>query len=350
MLILPAFMEKLLSEVQLAELRKMIDDARRVVCVCHVNPDGDALGSTLALWHWMRSMGKECSVVVPNCFPDFLAWMPGASEIIRYDKRKEDAERLMGGADLMWVCDLNCSKRVLEMENALLGSPACKVMVDHHQDPDDFCNMVISEPQMCATCEILCHVLYQMGVLQEAGLDMAVCLYTGMMTDTGAFTYNSSRPVIFDCICRLLERGVDKDRIYRNVMWTATPARMRLIGYMLYVKMEVQKGLHTSLMTLTNAERRMLGVKNGDTEGVVNLPLQISGMRLSALLSEDTEHRNVVRISLRSVDDFPCNEMSARFFNGGGHMNAAGGRLECSMDEAVKRFHEAVKSYEALLK
>ena len=325
---LPAFMEKILSDGQLAELRKIIDDARRVVCVCHVNPDGDALGSTLALWHWMRSMGKECSVVVPNCFPDFLAWMPGASEIVRYDKHKEDAERLMGGADLMWVCDLNCSKRVQEMEAAVLGSPACKVMVDHHQDPEDFCNMVISEPQMCATCEILCHVLYQMGVLQEAGLDMAVCLYTGMMTDTGAFTYNSNRPVVFDCICRLLERGVDKDRIYRNVMWTATPARMRL----------------------TNAERRMLGIKNGDTEGVVNLPLQISGMRLSALLSEDTEHRNVVRISLRSVDDFPCNELCARFFNGGGHLNAAGGRLECSMDEAVKRFHEAVKFYEAMLK
>lgn len=343
-------MEKLLSEVQLAELRKMIDDARRVVCVCHVNPDGDALGSTLALWHWMRSLGKECNVVVPNSFPDFLAWMPGASDIVRYDKHREKAEQLMASADMMWVCDLNSSNRVLEMEGALVGSPARKVMVDHHLEPDGFCDMVISEPQMCATCEILCHILYQAGVLQEAGLDMAVCLYTGLMTDTGAFTYNSSRPVIFECISHLLERGVDKDRIYRNVMWTATPARMRLMGYMLYVKMEVKKELHTSLMTLTNAERRMLGVKNGDTEGIVNLPLQIGGMRLSALLSEDTEHRNVVRISLRSVDDFPCNEMSARFFNGGGHMNAAGGRLECSMDEAVKRFHEAVKFYEASLK
>ena len=343
-------MEKLLNDVQLGELQSMIDEARCVVCVCHVNPDGDALGSTLAVWHWMRSLGKECSVVVPNGFPDFLAWMPGASEIVRYDKRKEDAERLMAGADLMWVCDMNSSDRVLEMEHAMTGSPARKVMVDHHLEPDGFCDLVISEPRMCATCEILCHILYQAGVLQDAGLDMAVCLYTGLMTDTGAFTYNSSRPVIFECVSHLLERGVDKDRIYRNVMWTATPARMRLMGYMLYVKMEVQKDLHTSLMTLTNAERRMLGVKNGDTEGIVNLPLQIGGMRLSALLSEDTEHRNVVRISLRSVDDFPCNEMCARFFNGGGHMNAAGGRLECPMEEAVKRFREAVKFYEAYLK
>ena len=343
-------MEKLLSDEQLVQLRRMIDDATRVVCVCHVNPDGDALGSTLAVWHWMRSLGKECSVVVPNSFPDFLAWMPGASEIVRYDKHKEEAEQLMAAADLMWVCDMNGANRVLEMEGALAGSPARKVMVDHHLEPEGFCDMVISEPRMCATCEILCHILYQAGVLQNAGLDMAVCLYTGLMTDTGAFTYNSSRPVIFECVAHLLERGVDKDRIYRNVMWTATPARMRLMGYMLYVKMEVQKELHTSLMTLTNAERRMLGVKNGETEGIVNLPLQIGGMRLSALLSEDTEHRNVVRISLRSVDDFPCNEMSARFFNGGGHMNAAGGRLECSMEEAVKRFREAVKFYEAVLK
>ena len=343
-------MEKLLDDVQLAVLHRMIDDARRVVCVCHVNPDGDALGSTLAIWHWMRALGKECRVVVPNGFPDFLAWLPGAGEIVRYDKRKAEAEGILAEADLMWVCDLNAPKRVLEMEDAVVQSPAGKVMVDHHLDPDDFCDLVISEPSMCATCELLCHVMYQAGLLQEAETDMAVCLYTGLMTDTGAFTFNSNRPVIFECVSHLLERGVDKDRIYRNVMWTATPARMRLIGYMLYVKMEIQKGVHASLMTLTNRERRMLGVKNGDTEGVVNMPLQIGGMRLSALLSEDTEHRNVIRVSLRSVDDFPCNEMSARFFNGGGHVNAAGGRLECSMDEAVRRFHEAVRFYESRLR
>jgi phosphoesterase RecJ-like protein len=178
----------------------------------------------------------------------------------------------------------------------------------------------------------------------------AVCLYTGMMTDTGAFTYASSRSVIYECISLLLARGIDKDRIYRNVFWTSTPNRMRLVGYMLYVKMETIPGMNATVMTLTNQERRMLGVKNGDTEGIVNMPLQIQGMRLSVFISEDTEHPGFVKFSLRSVDDFPCNEMSARFFNGGGHKNASGGRLQCSIEEAVELFHRAVREYAPLLK
>ena len=171
-----------------------------------------------------------------------------------------------------------------------------------------------------------------------------------MMCDTGAFTYNSNRAVVYECISYLLNRGIDKDRIYRNVFWTYSLARMRLTGYLLYVKMEVLSELHASIITLTNQERKMFSVKNGDTEGIVNMPLQMCGMRLSVFLSEDTEHAGVVKVSLRSVDDFPCNDMSARFFNGGGHKNASGGRLYCSMDEAVQKVREAIKSYANLLK
>ena len=351
-------MEKILTEEQLFALQSKIEEARTVACVCHVNPDGDALGSTLGVMAWMKALGKDCSVIVPNRFPDFLQWMPGASEIVRYDKNADKADAILRRADLLWVCDMNSPSRALGMESILAEcmkrsaeGETYMVMADHHLDPQpDFCNLQISSPEMCATSEVLCHLAWQMGRMESVTHDEATCLYTGMMTDTGAFTYASTRSVIYECISMLLARGIDKDRIYRNVFWTSTPNRMRLVGYMLYVKMETIPGMNASVMTLTNQERRMLGVKNGDTEGIVNMPLQIQGMRLSAFISEDTEHPGFVKFSLRSVDDFPCNEMSARFFNGGGHKNASGGRLQCSIEEAVELFHRAVKEFAPLLR
>ena len=351
-------MEKILTEEQLALLQSKIDEAQRVACVCHVNPDGDALGSTLAIAAWMKVLGKECAVVMPNRFPDFLQWMPGAPDIVRYDKHADKADAILRQADLLWVCDMNAANRALGMEVILSEcvershqGGLFMVMTDHHLDPNpSFCNLQVSRPEMCATCEVLCHLLWQMGRMDMLTEIEATCLYTGMMTDTGAFTYASSRSVIYECISLLLARGIDKDRIYRNVFWTSTPNRMRLVGYMLYVKMETIPGMNATVMTLTNQERRMLGVKNGDTEGIVNMPLQIQGMRLSVFISEDTEHPGFVKFSLRSVDDFPCNEMSARFFNGGGHKNASGGRLQCTIEEAVEIFHRAVKEFAPLLR
>lgn len=339
-------MEKLLDSAQLKQLQDMIAGARKMVAVCHVNPDGDALGSTLAVQHWMRRLGKECTVVAPNNFPDFLAWMPGADGIVRFDKKPDVVKALMAEAELVWVCDLNEPSRVLDMEETLRSCTAKKVMIDHHLNPDGFCDLTVSHPEMSATCELMCHIMFQMGELQRAGLEEATCLYTGMMTDTGAFTFNSNRPVVFECIGHLLERGADKDRIYRNVFWTASIARMRVTGYLLYVKLETMPEQHAAIMSLDNKERKMLGVKNGDTEGIVNMPLQVLGMQVSAFLSQDTEHPERIKISLRSVDDFACNELSARYFNGGGHKNAAGGHLICSMDEAVEKMKEAIVEFQ----
>lgn len=352
-------MEQILDKEQLQTLRCMIGKATKVACVCHVNPDGDAMGSTLAIAAWMVRLGKDCRVIVPNRFPDFLQWLPSANQIIRYDKNVTEAEDFLRHADLLWVCDMNESSRALEMENILrecsyrstAEEKPFMVMVDHHLNPaEGFCNMQLSHPEMCATCEVVCHLMAQMGESGNMTVHEATCLYTGMMTDTGAFTYASTRSVIYECISLLLSRGIDKDRIYRNVFWTASPARIRLIGYMLYVKMEVIQDVNAAVMTLTNQERRVLGVKNGDTEGIVNMPLQIHGLRLSALISEDTEHPDFVKFSLRSVDDFPCNEMSAKFFGGGGHKNASGGRLRCTIEQALETFRRAVKEFEPMLR
>ena len=354
-----ADMDKILNEQQLLLLKDKIAQAQRVTCVCHVSPDGDALGSTLGIAAWMKRLGKECRVVVPNRYPDFLLSLPNVQEIVRYDNHTAEAEQLLMHSDLIWVCDMNAPSRALGMEQILStcnelasseGTPFM-VMVDHHLEPDaNFCNIRISRPEMCATCEVLCHLLWQLGEIGQLSKHEATCLYVGMMTDTGAFTYASNRAVIYECISHLLATGIDKDKIYRKIFWTYTPNRMRLIGYMLYVKMQNLTEYNTTFMTLTNEERAHLGIKNGDTEDIVNMPLQIQDMRLSAFISEDTEHPEFVKFSLRSVGDFPCNEMSARFFNGGGHKNASGGRLQCTMDEAVELFKKAVREYSHLLK
>ena len=344
------YMEKILTEEGLSRFRELIDKATKVVICAHVSPDGDAIGSTLALKHWLTRKGKQVTVVVPNIFPDFLHWMPGAEDVKVFAKHEDEVKPVLAEADLFIIADLNDSSRMQDVEASVMANPAPKIMIDHHLNPADFCQLVISRPDMCATAEVICHLLYQLGELETITPDEATCLYAAMMCDTGAFTYNSNRAVVYECISHLLERGIDKDRIYRNVFWTYSLARMRLTGYLLYVKMEALPKLHASIITLTNEERKMLGVKNGDTEGIVNMPLQIAGMKLSVFLSEDTEHEGVVKVSLRSVDDFPCNDMSAQYFNGGGHKNASGGKLYCSMDEAVQKVREAIKSYAHWLK
>lgn len=338
-------MQQIIDKEQIAQLRSLVEGAQNIVICPHVGPDGDAIGSSLAVKHWMKRWGKDATVVTPNRFPDFFLWMPGADSILRLDDNAVEAMQAVAEADLFFIVDLNTHSRMMDLEPYVMQNPAPKIMIDHHLNPDGFCQLTISHPEMCATCEVLCHIIHTLDEWEKVTTDEATCLYTGMMTDTGAFTYASARGEVYECISHLLNRGIDKDRIYRNVFFTASPQRMKLMGYMLYVKMMLTHKKHASIMTLTNAERHRFGIKNGDTEGFVNLPLQIQGVKLSVFLSEDTEHEGRIKVSLRSVDDFPCNEMSEQFFNGGGHHNASGGHLYCSIDEAVHIAQKAINAF-----
>lgn len=332
---------------------ELIEHSSHVVICVHVNPDGDAIGSALALKHYIERKGGQATVIVPNIFPDFLKWLPGADTILiqTNQKHQDQIKAAIDGADLVIVCDLNQSHRLSRLEEPIKQSKAPRILIDHHLDPDrDFCQTIISEPLMCATGEVICHLLSQSGEFDDISLEEATCLYAAMMCDTGAFSFNSNRPVIYEYIGHLLERGIDKDQIYRNVFWTASEARLRLQGYLLYVNMKVLPNRHTSIMTLTNEERRLFKTKNGDTEGLVNIPLTMLGMRLSVFISEDTEHPGTMKLSLRSVGDFPCDQMASRFFGGGGHKNASGGQMHCTMAEAVDRVRAAIEAYADLLK
>lgn len=343
-------MEKVVTEEELEELGKLIDASHDVVVCIHVGPDGDAIGSSLFIKHWLERKGKCVTVIAPNRYPDFLGTLPGADAVRVYAQNEEELNAVVAKADLIVVADVSDSSRLNNLAQPVTDSKVPKVMIDHHLNPEPFCDITVSQPHMCATGEILCHLLHQMGELDTVTAEEAECLYVAMMCDTGAFSYNSNRAEVFECVCHLLRHGIDKDEIYRKVFWTWSSARLKLTGYMLYAKMEMMPKLHAAIMSLSNEERRMLGTQNGDTEGIVNMPLQVKGIKLSVLLSEDTEHEGVVKVSMRSVGDVKCNEICSTYFNGGGHKNASGGRLCCTMEEALEKTRNVVREMADVLK
>ena len=340
----------ILNANQLAQLNQLISTAQTVLITCHKSPDGDAIGSSLGWAEYLRSLGKDPTVIVPDQYPDFLKWMPNTEKIVRYDKHKEKCDMLFKIADLVFCLDFNTPSRVNEMEQALVGSPAPKVLIDHHLDPDVPAVLTVSHPEACSTSELIFRIVWQMDGFKDLSRQFAIPVYCGMMTDTGGFLYNSSRPEIYFIIGELLTKHIDKDRIYRNVYHNYSEDRIRLMGYVMYEKLVYMPEYNAAYYTLTKDELKRFRFIKGDAEGLVNIPQQIKGLRLSISLREDTEKENVILVSLRSVDNFPCNLMAEEFFNGGGHLNASGGRLNCSMDEAVKIVKDAIIAYENKLK
>lgn len=340
----------ILSDAELAQLKQLVSDAEHIVICCHKSPDGDALGSSLGWASYLKMIGKEPYVVIPDAYPDYLMWLPNSERIIRYDKRQELANVLFQDADLVFCLDFSSIDRVEVMGEALTSSSAPKVIIDHHLGALMNVNMAISFPEMSSTSELIFRIIWQMGGFEEMDKKCAVQLYCGMMTDTGGFTYNSTRPEIFFIISQLLTKNINKDKIFRNVYNNYSSWAIRLRGYILCQKLNVFDDFHASYFTITRQEMKDFHFIKGDAEGLVNIPLQIKGMKLSISLREDDRKENLIWVSLRSVDDFPCNKMAEEFFNGGGHLNASGGRLECSVREAEQIVRQAILRYEPLLK
>ena len=335
---------ELLNEHELAALRQLISDACHIVVCCHQNPDGDAIGAVLAWSEYLRQMDKDPFMAIPDKYPDFLQWMPNSEKIVRYDKQPERVAKAFAEADLVFCLDFNRHERMEKMGDLLNGCTATKVMFDHHPDPAIDCTVRVSHPLLSSTCEIVFRVIWQLGGFETMNKKTAVPLYCGMMTDTGGFTYNSAQPEIYFIISQLLTKGIDKDRIYRNVYNNYSEWRIRLIGYVLYQKLQIFRDKHASYFALARADLKRFHFIKGDAEGLVNMPLQIKGMKLSISLREDTERDNLVWVSLRSVDDFSCTAIAERWFNGGGHLNASGGRLNCSLEEAERITREAINT------
>ena len=307
----------ILTSDQVAQLSHLISDAKNIIITCHKSPDGDAIGSTLGWAEYLRSIGKEPTIIVPDQYPDFLSWIPNTEKIVRYDKHPEK-------------CDM--------------------LFIDHHLDPDVPAVLTISHPDLSSTCELVFRIVWQLDGFNRLSKQFAIPIYCGMMTDTGGFLYNSTRSEIYFIIGELLTKHIDKDKIYRNVYHNYSESRIRLMGFVMYEKLVYLPESHAAYYSLTRQEQKRFHFIKGDAEGLVNIPQQIKGLKLSISLREDTDKPNIVWVSLRSVDDFPCNKMAEEFFNGGGHLNASGGRINGTMEEAIAIVNQAIKAYDTLLR
>lgn len=339
---------KIIEQSKIDHFSKWFERADKIVIVSHVSPDGDAIGSSLGLWHFFSSQEKTVNVIVPNAFPDFLKWMPGCKDILLYDRYKEFADKLIAEADVICCVDFNTLNRIEDMADSVAASPARKILIDHHLNPGDFCSITMSYPKVASTAELVFRLICRMGYFSEISREGAECIYTGMMTDTGSFSFNSNNPEIYFIISELLSKGIDKDDIYRRVYNTYSESRLRLMGYIL-TQMKVYPECNSALLTLTMDEQNRFNYEKGDSEGFVNIPLSIKDVCFSCFLREDSTG-GPIKVSLRSVGDFPCNEVASRYFNGGGHLNASGGEFAGTIDEAVARFEEALKAFEHKLK
>ena len=338
---------KVIEQSKIDHFAKWFERAEKIVIVSHVGPDGDAIGSSLGLWHFLNSQDKIANVIVPNAFPDFLKWMPGSKDILLYDHYKEFADQLIAEADVICCLDFNAIHRIDAMGDAVLASPARKILIDHHLHPEEFSKIIISHPEISSTSELVFRLICRMGYFSDISKEGAECIYTGMMTDTGGFTYNSNNREIYFIISELLSKGIDKDAIYRKVYNTYSESRLRLMGYILS-QMKVYPDYHAALISLTKNEQGKFDYVRGDSEGFVNIPLSIKGVIFSCFLREDTE-KPMIKVSLRSVGTFPCNQLASEFFNGGGHLNASGGEFYGTMEEAKAVLEQALEKFKPLL-
>ena len=343
-----------------------IQQAHKVAIFTHQSPDGDAMGSSLAMYHYIISLGKEAHVIVPNAFPEFLAWMPGADSVLLYDSQKAQADTYLEAADLVICTDFNAPSRIGALGDKMLSLTCPKVMIDHHLHPSDFADFIVSVPEASSTCELVYNLItttasYASDLPSTGAADLpldsriAQCLYTGLMTDTGNFSYNSNRPQIYPMIASLIEAGVDKDAIYNAVFNQYSVDRMKLVGYCLYQKMRVFPEHHAALIYLNRKELYRFNFQKGDAEGIVNMPLQSKDVHYSVFMREDKATpdemeknggiKTKIKLSFRSQGDRPVNVFASEVFNGGGHANAAGGEYYGTLAEAVQLFLDNYAKY-----
>ena len=322
-------------------MKELIEKAQRIVIFTHMAPDGDAMGSSLALYHYV----KNATVIVPNAFPAFLAWMPGADKIRVYEKEAEVCNKIISEADLFICTDFNDPKRIGPMGDKMMANPAKKILIDHHLNPVDFADEVHSDPSASSACEIVYRMIKDEGFTT----DIATCIYTGLMTDTGNFSYNSARCEIYEIVADLVRAGVKKEEVYDAVFNQYSTDRVRLTGYALYRKMRIYPEYHLALITLDADELDRFHYQPGDCEGLVNMPLQIADVCYSVCMREERAKpgtpKSRIRISFRSQGDRPVNIWASEVFHGGGHMNASGGEVFGTIEQAVRLFEQTYTKY-----
>jgi phosphoesterase RecJ-like protein len=330
------------SPESIKKFRDLLQPAKRAVVVTHHNPDGDAIGTSLALQQVLKMQHVDTTVIVPNPFPEFLHWMDGVKDILIYKHGHTLPKRLLSEADLLFCVDLNSLSRLDILGKFIETLPTPRVVIDHHLQPElsEF-TVVFSAPETCSSAETLYHLIQDLDLLPQLNGTIAEAIYTGIMTDTNGFKHNCSRPEIFRIVADLLQHGIDKDKIYNAVYNNYSYDRMRLLGYALE-KMVVLPEYRTAYIALTKEEIASFHFQPGDTEGFVNYPLHIKNIVFSVFLSENQEN---IRVSFRSRGRFSVNEFARTHFEGGGHLNAAGGISHLKVEETIAKLLQSIEPY-----
>lgn len=319
----------------------------KISLIFHSNPDGDAVGSSLGLYLLLKKLGNEVNIISPDPYPEFLQWLPSNEHIIIFKNEKERAVKTILNSETIVCLDFNKLDRIKEIGDIIIESKAKTILIDHHLNPDDFPDIVVTETDISSTAELLYHTLILLGYRKYIDKDIATCLFAGIMTDTGAFSYGFKNPSTFEAAADMLSFGINKDEIYNKIYNNFTEDRTRLMGYCLNNKMEVLKEYSTAFISITQEEFRKFNYQTGDTEGFVNLPLSIKGINFSVLFTEQRDH---IKMSFRSKGDFNTNSFAKKHFNGGGHKNASGGQLfNISMEETIEKFKSLLPEYSKTL-
>ena len=329
------------------ELKAFLTTPKNIVIVGHRNPDGDAMGSTLALKFYLEKKGHNCTVVVPNEYPDFLHWLPGSDSTYRFDWQNNQSQKAIQNSDIIFLLDFNALHRVgSDMQKTLENYKNDFAMIDHHQQPDDVTYMY-SDTSICSTCQMVYQFIEMNNDLELIDADIATCLYTGIMTDTGSFRFRSTTSATHRIIADLIDKGAENDRIHNNVYDANSYNRLLLLGQALS-NLQILPSYKTAYITLTSEEKKRFDFQKGDTEGVVNYALSLKGIIFAAIFIEDSD-QEIIKISFRSKGKFSVNQFARNYFSGGGHDNAAGGKSDLDMAKTVTKFTSLLPQYKSEL-
>ncbi len=333
--------------LDLASLKELLAQPRKIVITTHHKPDGDAMGSSLGLYNYLIQLGHHAKVITPTDYPDFLAWMPGNGEVIIYTENIETSAKLVAEAELIFCLDFNNLSRINELGELVRASSAVKVMIDHHLEPEDFDDFRHWSINACASAQLVYDFIANlMDDVAFINKDVATCLYTGIMTDSASFKLPNTTSDVHRIAADLIDLGAVNWQIHELVYNNLSENRLRFLGHCISNKLEVLYDYHTAIISVNSEELKQYDVETGDTEGIVNYGLSIEGVKLAAFI---VERPDKVKLSLRSKGEFPANEICKKYFNGGGHRNAAGGTSTDSLEDVIKQIKLILPEYKKLL-
>ncbi|RCL72192.1 MAG: bifunctional oligoribonuclease/PAP phosphatase NrnA [Flavobacteriales bacterium] len=330
-------------ETQLHQLAQWLHTPSKMVIIPHKNPDGDAMGSTLAWQNVMQQLGHTATVLAPNPYPTFLHWMPGHSDVVIYESEEEKGNKLVAEADFIFTLDFNTLKRIDDLGIRVAESKAKKIMIDHHQEPEGYADLMFSEPHIGSTCELVYQLLERLDIRKHINKEVATCIYTGILTDTGSFRFPSVTANTHKAVAHLIECGANHSHIHEQIKDTARPDRLKLLGIALQ-NMVFLDDINTVYITLSQDELDACHFQKGDAEGFVNYGLSVEGIKVAVLMIE-YRHEGLVKFSFRSKGDVAVNTFAKTYFDGGGHLNAAGGISKRSLAQTKPFLVESLRAY-----